>query len=423
MSNTIGESGSAPYVPRGGSAADGTAAEKTSNRSGTRRRADGDPLAGPTLTLDPSGSSAQSAQTAQSARGTQSASSASPALTQRPILSAPTTASGNTPLNLNRMIALITDKQFDNVEIQTNGARERLEIAATVNEDLAAKRATLFQDRLEKLAEASKTESSTLDWVLKGVGLAGAALALGAAIVFTGGLAAPLVIVAGIGLAAALVDTASSISQAAGGPSLDPAEWLQRGATSMLESFGVPKEQAEAGGKIISILTFLVAPNSIGNAAGGGAQLAGADEATQAIVSGVVTGVVQIGMSIGTVALSGGASAAAAASKVVSTVEVAAKWVNTGTQAVSSAGNVTGGGLKAATVTRTYEADLLKVDATQIEANLMGVQRDTQTQLSTYETAVSIFALLVAKITEMLKQSAEMQKAQIPSSALSNQNA
>ncbi|WP_153135039.1 type III secretion system translocon subunit SctE [Paraburkholderia agricolaris] len=417
MSNTIAETSSAAYVPRGGSAEDGTTAEKTSNRSSDRRLAGGDPLAEPTLTLDPSRLSAQSA------RGAQSASSASPAFTQRPMLSPSTSASANAPLNLNRMIALITDKQFDNVEIQTNGARERLETAATVNEDLAAKRATLFEDRLAKLAEASKTQSSTLDWVLKGVGLAGAALALGAAIVFTGGLAAPLVIVAGIGLAAALVDTASSISQAAGGPSLDPAEWLQRGFTSMLESFGVPKDQAEAGGKIMAIVAFVVAPQAIGNAAGGIAQLAGADEATQAIISGVVTGVAQIGMSIGTVAMSGGAGAAAAAGKVVSTVEVAAKWVNTGTQAVSSAGNITGGGLKAATVTRTYEADLLKVDATRIEANLMGVQRDTQTQLSTYETAVSIFALLVGKITEMLKQSAEMQKAQIPSSALSNQNA
>jgi transloator len=249
------------------------------------------------------------------------------------------------------LAAMLTHLQGKTKEAQLRTAHETLAIAGSRMETANKDALTKIQEANEKAqsAAAKAKTNDILGWITRSLGLAGALIGVGVAAVLTvvtGGAAAPLLLMAGLGLVTSIISMADGISQEAGGPSLTLSSLLTKLCSCVLEAMGVSKEDAEKYGKLASgaigfaiplaltvltggaaaplLLPLLIDPSLAGNFVGGIAEVAGADENTVMILATVATVVTTVAIAIAMIAMSAGTGAAAAVPDTASKITTAA---------------------------------------------------------------------------------------------------
>lgn len=252
-----------------------------------------------------------------------------------------------------------------------------------------------------KDAEAKSKASGIFGWISKIVGVIAAAISVAVAAVATaasGGAAAPLLALAVMGMVGATMSLASQISQAAGGPPLELSSLMSKLCTSVLKACGVPEEQAEKAGKMMSGIAGLLSgavladPAFAGQAIAGFAELVGADANQSAIVSAVFTVVATIAIAVVAMVASGGASGADSASKMVDagrkvadsalkTADTATKLAQAGqvvTGVVGGTSTVVQGGINIAKAHDERDAANALADKKSINAVILKLQKQME---------------------------------------------
>jgi hypothetical protein len=289
------------------------------------------------------------------------------------------------------MAAALLVLQGKTSDAQISTAKQGVDISKKKMEQKNTEAMAKIKDWIQKCEEAAAKEKSggILGWFTKIASFIGAALAVVAAAVATaatGGAAAPLLALAIVGMVGATISLASAISQECGGPPLEISTWMAKACTEIMKAVGVPADKAEAAGKVMAGAAALmlcpaliaVDPSLMGNLAGGIAELSGADASTVAIVTGVLTAVTSLAISIGVTVASGGMGATAAVSDTVALIGKAAKisqavvGVATGAAAVGK-GVIT---LEAADLQK--QADGALVDKKKIDAILAKLQKQME---------------------------------------------
>jgi transloator len=273
------------------------------------------------------------------------------------------------------MAAALMVLQNKTQQAQLNTAKEGLETNKKKMEDKNVQAMNKINEWIKNCEEAAAKEKSAgiFGWLVKIFSFIAAAIAVAVAAVATaatGGAASPLLALAVMGLAGATMSLASQISQAAGGPALELGPLITKLFTKFLEGMGVPKEQAEAAGKIVGGLTgsLFLDPASMGQVFGGVAQLAGANADQIAIVSLVFTIVATIAVSAAMIAASGGTSAAATVSDIAKTAQSVGKIATGVAGAVGGVAAATQGGINIAKAGDEKAASLAQADKKKIDA-------------------------------------------------------
>jgi|HigsolmetaAR202D_1030399.scaffolds.fasta_scaffold09513_3 Uncharacterized conserved protein len=206
-------------------------------------------------------------------------------------------------------------------ESQLKTAKEGVQMDAQKKQELHQEAMKKLEEAAKKLAEASalKKANFILNIVAKIAAVVVSAIALVAAAaltVATAGAAAPLLAVAAIGFAMAVIDAgftaADAISRSLGGPELTINALLTKATAEILKAFGVDEKKAqEIGGWVAMGIQLAVAVTmvvisiaaTIATGGIGAPMLLGSLSAITNIVSGIVQGglaVAQGGLTIAT---------------------------------------------------------------------------------------------------------------------------
>ncbi len=287
------------------------------------------------------------------------------------------------------MAAALLVLQGKTQDAQMSTAKEGLATNKNKMEEKNAASMKKINDWIKACEDAAAKEKSggIMGWFQKIGTFIAAALAVVVAVAATaatGGAAGPLLALAVIGLVGATISLASAISQEAGGPALELSTLTAKLCTVVLEACGVPKDKAEAAGKMMSgmagLMTgaVLVDPAFAGNAFGGFAELVGADAMQVAIVTGVFTAVATIAIAVAMVVATGGASAP-------STINSIASMVKTGAAIAQGAVGLATGGLAVAQGVNKLEivkdertANLAQADKKLIDAIIAKLQKQME---------------------------------------------
>lgn len=238
-----------------------------------------------------------------------------------------------------------------------------------------------------KDAAEKEKAASVSSWISKILGFVAAAFAVvvaAVASVGSAGAASPLLGLAVIALVGATISLASQISQEYGGPELEISTWTAKLCSVVLEACGVPKEDAEAAGRMMSgmvgLLTFavLVDPAYAGQAFGGFAELVGANADQIAIVTGVATAVATIAISIGMVAAAGPTGVGAAVDGVAKTVLTAGRIGQAVAGIGSGVAGATAGGYNIAKAGNERAANVAQADKKLIDAMIAKLQQQME---------------------------------------------
>ncbi|WJF89290.1 type III secretion system translocon subunit SctE [Paraburkholderia bonniea] len=252
--------------------------------------------------------------------------------------------------DLQAIMILLNQAENSNYESLAGSTLDQAKKANQETQDLQEAQIAEIQKQLAAQQKADEAQvPSTLKWLTKVAEVVGAVIGVAAAVALsgvTGGAAAPLLGLAVIGLVSASLDMASTISQANGGPALDPTGPLEHGVADLLELMHVPSHTAEGLSKVLVgvalTVTYvaLVNPSSFGDIFGGIAELAGADSTTQGIVAGAFTAAFSIAIGVVSIVMTAGASSASAAVKiegaVVDTTDAAVDIENAATKGESA---------------------------------------------------------------------------------------
>jgi transloator len=287
------------------------------------------------------------------------------------------------------MAAALLVLQSKTQEAQLGTAREGLVTSKKKLEEKNQQAMDKINDWIKKCEEAAAKAKSAgiFGWITKIAGFLAAALAVVVAAVATaatGGAAAPLLALAVIGMVGATISLASQISQEAGGPPLELSSLMSKLCTKVLEACGVPKEDAEKWGGVMSGMAgmlsgaILVDPAFAGQFAGGIAQIAGADATQAAIVAGVFTAVASIAITVVMIAATGGAGAGAAIDGMAKTVMTAAKIGQAVAGVTAGASAVAGGGLNISKAIDERDASKIQSDKKMIDAMIAKLQKQME---------------------------------------------
>lgn len=274
-------------------------------------------------------------------------------------------------------------------EAQMSTAREGLVTNKKKMEDQNQRAMDKIKEWIKKCEEASAKERALgpFAWIAKIIAVIAAAIlaaVAAAATALTGGAAAPLLVLAAMAMAGAVMSLASQISQSAGGPSLEISTLITKLCTKMLEAFGVPKEQLEAASKVMAgVLGFLSGvtladPALLGNMVGGIAELAGADPMVAAILSGIITAVVTIVTAIAMAVLTGGASLAGAASSLAKTIQTAGQIGQSITGVIGGVSSTVAGGLQIGKAVDQRDASRAQADKKMVDALIAKLQKQME---------------------------------------------
>lgn len=275
------------------------------------------------------------------------------------------------------------DAQLKTAREGLEGNRQKLQ---NENERALAK----INDWVKKCEDAAAKAKAggIMGWVSKIAGFVAAALATvvaAAATVATGGAAAPLLALAIVGMVGASISLASQISQECGGPALELSTLMTKACAALLTAVGVPEDKVDAAARTMAGaigLTcgalILMDPSFCGELVGGIAQLAGADEMTNAILTGVFTAVASIAVSIVMVVATGGAAAGAAIDGIAKTVMTAGKIGQAVAGMASGAAAVAGGGVQIAKAHDERDAATAQADKKMIDALIAKLQQQME---------------------------------------------
>lgn len=212
--------------------------------------------------------------------------------------------------------------------------KERLQTQNLKSQELNQRAIEKIHEAIKKAkAEAARRKSGgIMGWVMKVAAVVACVVAV-AVTVATAGAAAPIAVMAMMALCASLMSLASDISQAKGGPALQPSALVAQGLQAMFIEFGMDPEQARLASQITSGAIAMLAPalmmidpSFAGQFAGGIATAAGADAATAGWINMGFTMAAVLGSFVVMVAC-GRADAAVRAGTNVKTIAVMAQAV------------------------------------------------------------------------------------------------
>ncbi|WP_142848242.1 type III secretion system translocon subunit SctE [Telmatospirillum sp. J64-1] len=195
-------------------------------------------------------------------------------------------------------------------ESQLKTAKEGIQMDAKKKDELHQEAMKKLEEAAKKLAEASKSSffGKIFGFISKIATLVASAVAVAAAAALTaatGGAAAPLLVVACIGMSIAIVDTvatiANEISQALGGPDLTINGLITAAVTEIAKAFGADEEKAKeiAGWTAMAIqvaVAVAMAVASIAATVATGGAAAGSMVQSFATTANVISGIVQGGL-------------------------------------------------------------------------------------------------------------------------------
>ena len=248
------------------------------------------------------------------------------------------------------MAAVLVALQSKTQEAQLNTAKEGITTNQKKMEDQNQRAQDKIKEWIKKCEEASAKEKAggILGWFKKiftAVAAAFAVVAAAIATAATGGVAAPLLALAVLGLGSSVVDIASSVDKAMGGKGFD------------------------------HVLQWMDPASLIGKGFGELAKAMGADEQQVAIVSATFAVVATIALVAASVALTGGASVTGQISKTILTA------ARVGQAVAGVAGGLTQaakGGVDIAVAVDQNKADLLQADKKKIDAILAKLQKQME---------------------------------------------
>jgi hypothetical protein len=287
------------------------------------------------------------------------------------------------------MAAALLVLQGKTQDAQLSTAREGLVTNKKKMEEKNAASMKKINEWIKACEDAAAKEKSggIMGWFKKIGTFIAAALAVVVAVAATaatGGAAGPLLALAVIGLVGATISLASAISQEAGGPALELSTLTAKLCTVVLEACGVPKDKAEAAGKMMSgmagLMTgaVLVDPAFAGNAFGGFAELVGADAMQVAIVTGVFTAVATIAIAVAMVVATGGASAPSTIASIAGMVKTGAAIAQGAVGLATGAVGVAQGVNKLEIAKDERTANLAQADKKQIDAIIAKLQKQME---------------------------------------------
>lgn len=276
--------------------------------------------------------------------------------------------------------------QGKTADAQLKTAKEGLEGNRIKQQHAHAEAMKKIQEAIKAAEEASAKEkaSGILGWIGKIAAFIAAVIGVvvaGALTAISGGAAAPLLAVATIGLVAATLTLASAISQAAGGPALEPSAWMPKLISSALQGMGVDKEKADAAGKMVSGVIGLatglavVDPALAGNTLEGFVKLVGGSDQAAAITGAVTTAIFGIGVAIALAVASGGTNIAGSTAQ---TIKMVSAIVTGGINVAAGAAAVSAGGLNIAKAVDENRMNLAMADKKTFDAAIMKIAKNME---------------------------------------------
>lgn len=232
-------------------------------------------------------------------------------------------------------------------------------------------------------AEAKSKLGGIFGWIAKIAAFLACAIAtvvLTVATPLTGGAAGALLALAVVGLVGSTMSLASSISQSAGGPSLEISTLMTKACAAFLKAVGVPEEKLEAASRIMAgaiavmIGAVLADPQLLGGMVSSVAQLSISDKDKAAIVGAIFATLATIALTVVTSVATGGAGAGKAASDIVKTIPQMAKLAQHVASAMSAVCSVVQGGLNVGVSIDEHAAALAQIDRKLFAAMLIKLQ-------------------------------------------------
>lgn len=350
-----------------------------------------------------------------------------------------TNANGAPALEESRLQMSSEDFLLALQHLRTKAQDSQLQTAAEGVNMGGIKKAKQNEARLEKMHESIRLgkEESALEKAGLLAGMTGAivqfiaavaAVVVAAAVAtVTLGAGVALLVVAGIGLAAASVNLASQINVAQGKEPIDLGKMLVDAITRALVNSGMPEDKASSVGKMLSglvgtlTLAFLVDPSFGAQFITGFSELVGADANQSMIISAVFTTLTTILVAVAMCLVTGGAAAASAVSGIAKVVTNAGKIAQIVASCVGAAATITQGGYKIAAAHVTQRADQLEMERTQLAAVIAFIQRqmeDEQVEMKKLLQTILEGAQAVSRMLESASQARSQIIANIPKSKI-----
>lgn len=256
------------------------------------------------------------------------------------------------------MVAFLAYLQGKTQDAQMKTSAQGLDIAQNKITEAHGKAIEKLEEWSANCAAAAEKAKASEEsgWFGKIFGFVAAAVAVVVAVVATvatGGAGGPLLALAVIGLVSASISLASQISQELGGPALELSSLCTMACTAFLKAMpGVSDEDAEKwggamAGLVVMTATFgtaaLVDPAFAGLAVSSFAGISG-DADDMALVAGIATAVVAVGISIAMIYCAPG-NAASAGAKVA---DAAGDAASAGAKVADAVGDAAAAGAKVA---------------------------------------------------------------------------
>lgn len=300
-------------------------------------------------------------------------------------------------------------------DAQLKTAKEGIEGNRIKQQAAHAEALKKIQEAIKAAEEASAKAkaSGILGWIGKIAAFVAAVVGVvvaGALTAISGGAAAPLLAVATIGLVAATMTLASAISQAAGGPALEPSAWMPKLISSALQAMGVDKEKADAAGKmmsgVIGIATGLavVDPALAGNTLEGFVKLVGGSDQAAAITAAVTTAIFGIGVSIALAVASGGTNIAGSTAQTIKTVSAI---VTGGIQVAAGGAQAAAGGVNIAKAVDENRMNLAMADKKTFDAAIMQIAKNMEDEREELKKIIQQIQDGMQVVTQMISAGAQ----------------
>ena len=309
-------------------------------------------------------------------------------------------------------------------EAQGKTAKEGIEAARQQTESANKRMIDKLQEVIDKQKEAAEKEKEykVWGWIGKIAAVIGAIVGVIVAAVATvasGGAAAPLLILATVGLVAATVDLASQINKEIH-PDAKPftlGSLIGDAIVKALDDAGISGDGRTAASSFGAALGFLLMqPDLAGQMAGDAAKANGASEADIAKITmgvqiaAVVTSIV---LMIAVTVASGGGSAAQGISSTVKNLMTAAKVMGAVAEIIRGSSGVAQGAIGIEVAGINQDADKSRAAAKKIEAILAQLQAQSEEQTARLKEIIEALDEGMAQFSQMVAAAGDQRANQV----------
>lgn len=321
-----------------------------------------------------------------------------------PLLSQPTTT-----LSMGDMEALLQYLYAASEHSQLEAHKG--DVMANASKSRQANEAQLEKIKASIEEEKNASKSGRIGRIFGLIGKIAAVVAAGTAMAvalgltpFSAGATAPLVVLAGMGLAAATMSLIDHSVKMAGGPEISLSNGLTKLTTLILTRCGVPEEQAEKIGRVAAgatgtclILPVLMEPQLLSTMATGICQLSGASDTVTGWVAMGVAVTAALGVGAIMFFASGGTSSPALFESILNAS-------SSGIQAITNAGE---GGAGIATAVYQNRADNLIADKKELDALISKISLAMETAREEIKKLLEQIQDSVVLVSRMFSENSE----------------